>query len=231
MTSLFVLLVACGESDEARPGVQDPLPDAQTLEYRDCSVDEDCVVAQNGCCDCANGGEDIAVRADEVQEFRSRFDCGEASCTLLGSDPPCGCGFATCEAGQCTYHHSGPGCGTVDIACGENLGLTEADAVEIDGMGFEVTWDAESDGDHMLLTWSGLCGDECSETREVTFDDAYEECPTFVSARIVRNDAGAETSDWASTGTMRIQDWDIGAGPMAGRLESEISVTFYWPAP
>lgn len=72
-----------------------------TLEYRACEVDTDCVLALNGCCDCANGGRDIAIARDQAAAFNARFACTGA-CTERGGD--CGRGTIACEGKLCVYH-------------------------------------------------------------------------------------------------------------------------------
>ena len=83
-----------------------PMAEHLTREYRACSTDGDCVVALNGCCDCANGGQDIAVRRDKAAAFRARFQCSGA-CTEMGGD--CGRGTARCEQRLCTYREPSAG--------------------------------------------------------------------------------------------------------------------------
>ena len=100
-----VLGWACVSSSPAQPAStsrSEPLADADTHAYRQCKVDDDCVYATNGCCDCANGGSDIAVRRDQLDAFRARFSC-EVACTEVGALPACGSGQTKCEAGLCTY--------------------------------------------------------------------------------------------------------------------------------
>lgn len=99
----FVVLagVGCGRSESAAKG---PLPQSALDEYRHCESDEQCTWVNNGCCDCANGGEDVAVAVDKKDEFRARFDCSNTPCTLRGAVPACGTGTAVCEAGLCVFN-------------------------------------------------------------------------------------------------------------------------------
>jgi hypothetical protein len=80
-----------------------PLPEAETRSYRACQADSDCTWVQNGCCDCANGGADIAVHRDRARDFARRFDCEGAVCTTRGREPACGSGTAVCAEGLCAY--------------------------------------------------------------------------------------------------------------------------------
>jgi hypothetical protein len=77
-----------------------PMSEGLTRKYRGCSVDSDCVYALNGCCDCANGGEDIAVNREQAAAFQARFQCSGA-CNEMGGD--CEQGTARCENRLCTY--------------------------------------------------------------------------------------------------------------------------------
>jgi len=75
----------------------------ESAAYRGCSSDTDCVVALNGCCDCVNGGEDIAVNKTQREAFRAHFDCSRTHCTEMGAVVPCGSGSVQCVAGLCSY--------------------------------------------------------------------------------------------------------------------------------
>ena len=79
------------------------LSEAQTLPYRTCAVDSDCVYANNGCCDCANGGEDIAVNKTKLADFEALFNCENVACTMIGAVPACGSGTVSCRSGVCEY--------------------------------------------------------------------------------------------------------------------------------
>ena len=83
----------------------EPMQDHLTLEYRACKVDTDCVLALNGCCDCANGGDDIAIARDKVSAFKARFSC-TGGCTERGGN--CGQGTITCENNLCMYKAPAP---------------------------------------------------------------------------------------------------------------------------
>lgn len=72
-------------------------------KYQYCGQDSDCVLANNGCCDCANGGEDVAVNKLRLEEFRARFNCMDVVCTMLATEPPCGSGVVACIEHRCRY--------------------------------------------------------------------------------------------------------------------------------
>lgn len=101
----LALLAACSskyERDRGPRRVTQPLQAHLTTEYRACTTDADCVLALNGCCDCANGGEDIAINREQYKAFRARFSCTNP-CTEMGGD--CGHGSVACEDGLCEYHN------------------------------------------------------------------------------------------------------------------------------
>lgn len=101
--SLAFASVACSGSNDA---ATEPLPISSLDEYRRCVRDDQCTWINNGCCDCANGGEDIAVALDKAKAFRARFDCANTPCTAMDIEPPCGTGEATCKAGLCVFHEA-----------------------------------------------------------------------------------------------------------------------------
>jgi hypothetical protein len=80
-----------------------PIPEKELERYQYCGEDSHCMAVQNGCCDCANGGKDIAIARDAEKDFKARFDCGRAACTLMASIPPCGSGVVSCVNHRCHY--------------------------------------------------------------------------------------------------------------------------------
>jgi hypothetical protein len=111
LVSLALLVCsACTRHDAAKPGqgaAKAPLPLASLAEYRRCERDDQCTWVTNGCCDCANGGDDIAVAADKKAAFRALFSCNDTPCTDVAVTPACGTGTAACEAGLCVFHEAG----------------------------------------------------------------------------------------------------------------------------
>ena len=100
-----VILIAClaplaGAS--CNRGHQGPMPEAETRTYRACTSDADCVYTHNGCCDCVNGGQDLAVNRAQHDAFRAKFACAAVGCTEMAGD--CGQGRVSCEQNVCTYH-------------------------------------------------------------------------------------------------------------------------------
>ncbi len=72
-------------------------------QYQSCGQDSDCIIAQNGCCDCANGGEDVAISIRHQENFKKRFNCLDIMCTQLARDPACRTGVVSCIKGKCNY--------------------------------------------------------------------------------------------------------------------------------
>jgi hypothetical protein len=101
----IVCAISCNSSSSNNANsVQDTiLTEAETLPYRDCTAASDCVYTTNGCCDCANGGEDIAVNKTKLADFKGLFSCEGISCTLLAPVMPCGSGTVSCKEGICEY--------------------------------------------------------------------------------------------------------------------------------
>lgn len=99
MRYLFLLLIfGCSSSSADRSS---PISKSELAVYQDCSIDSDCTISNNGCCDCANGGEDVAIAKTSEEEFKLNFSCENVACTMLGRDPPCGSGKAICVSGKC----------------------------------------------------------------------------------------------------------------------------------
>lgn len=80
-----------------------PLADEELKKYQYCGGDQDCTVAINGCCDCANGGADVSVSKERLMDFNSRFECKGKACTKKAAMPECGSGVVSCVNHQCKY--------------------------------------------------------------------------------------------------------------------------------
>ena len=92
------------QSDETKTTANsEPLDAFELGRYQYCGQDSDCVVATNGCCDCANGGEDVAVAKERLEDFKSRFNCLKTPCTKKAAVPPCGSGLVSCIEHKCKY--------------------------------------------------------------------------------------------------------------------------------
>lgn len=91
------------QSTEPERTVSRALDEVELARYQYCSNDSDCVYAVNGCCDCANGGENAAVNIKNYAEFRSRFKCQRVACTYKTANPVCGSGVVSCISNRCKY--------------------------------------------------------------------------------------------------------------------------------
>lgn len=106
-----VTVVAKAKKDVVKP---DPVPPRSTKplsafelgRYQYCGEDRDCMHAVNGCCDCANGGEDVAVNRQRYEAFRDRFQCLHVSCGDKTLQPECATGLVSCLNHKCRYFRS-----------------------------------------------------------------------------------------------------------------------------
>ncbi len=99
-------LVACGGDLDSTLNQKhtSPLSSSELAPFQVCSEDSDCKFVTNGCCDCANGGDEIAINSSQEADFNSMFDCSSTSCTEMARTPPCGCGTVSCVGRLCTYN-------------------------------------------------------------------------------------------------------------------------------
>ena len=119
----------------------------------------------------------------------------------------------------------------VEVRCSVDLGLTEENAVVRDWSGESRRWESRVDGDLVIISARGICGDECGFTYELVLSGLSDECPTFHSGRVRRSAGGSPAGSsrdttWATQGVLEIQDWDPERA-ISGRLDSEVDFTFY----
>ncbi|MBP9837724.1 MAG: hypothetical protein KBC84_03330, partial [Proteobacteria bacterium] len=81
-----------------------PLNAFELGRYQYCGVDKDCIVVNNGCCDCANGGVDVAINRERQAAFNERFNCMGVSCGRKTIDPICGSGLISCVNHKCVFY-------------------------------------------------------------------------------------------------------------------------------
>jgi hypothetical protein len=105
----LLCILACNREQDAPEWMKNtalppqPLSEEQTRSFRACATQADCEITLNGCCDCANGGEDVAVNKARVVEFRQQFDCSQTHCNNEGTMAPCRSGEVSCVDGLCRY--------------------------------------------------------------------------------------------------------------------------------
>lgn len=96
---IFVVACGSGSNDTELDGEYPPsLP--LDAEYTLCDVDGDCRLIELGCCDACNGGMQVEVNADSVDEVKARFSeqCrGGVDCSLMA----CSLGDPVCIDGTC----------------------------------------------------------------------------------------------------------------------------------
>jgi len=120
----------CGEDNQCMTeACQDPNKNIQLvsgkvtpedlLVFQGCNNDDECVFATNGLCDCANGGDDVSVNINKLEEFTALFDQEDVFCTLMHGPLPCGIGASTCQNNICVYQE----CYDFDTAnqCGNDV--------------------------------------------------------------------------------------------------------------
>ncbi len=92
------------------------IDDFELAKYQYCGNDADCRIAVNGCCDCANGGTEVAINKDRFEAFRERFDCLHVQCTQVIAEPPCENGVVSCINHRCHYFDDRPQATSADEA-------------------------------------------------------------------------------------------------------------------
>ena len=102
LVAAVLALAGCSGAEQTTPPGA-PLPASELAKYQACTRDTDCVYAQNGCCDCVNGGADVAINATHVADLRGRFKCEGVPCTRMAAVPECGSGQVSCASGKCRY--------------------------------------------------------------------------------------------------------------------------------
>ena len=78
-----------------------PLAGTDLAKYQNCKDDAECVYAQNGSCDCNNGGMGVAINRTLLNDFRKNFD--PATCTTI-QGASCTNGLPRCEQNKCLYY-------------------------------------------------------------------------------------------------------------------------------
>ncbi|MCB0322388.1 MAG: hypothetical protein KDD69_02410 [Bdellovibrionales bacterium] len=97
-----------GHAKSGDTGNTKALGDFELAKYQYCGRDSDCVVAINGCCDCVNGGTEVAVNAERLAAFEARFDCLHVQCSHNPANPPCENGVVSCVNHRCRYFDNRP---------------------------------------------------------------------------------------------------------------------------
>lgn len=97
---MLMSLSSLGFAEEkSRPSGKEMLPKADLRKFQACDHDSDCVRATNGCCDCANGGEMIAVHRKHEKAVRDLFPCKGVLCTEKAGE--CMHWLPVCAKGLC----------------------------------------------------------------------------------------------------------------------------------
>ena len=86
-----------------RRGNTTPISPFELAKYQYCGSDADCVGEINGCCDCANGGEEVAINKERIAAFRANFECLHVACGDKAPETPCFSGVVSCVNHRCKY--------------------------------------------------------------------------------------------------------------------------------
>lgn len=68
-----------------------------------CKTDDECVIVQDGCCSCKNGGKNTAILKTEQQAWQAKLssECEDVMCaTVISNDKTCFT-VAKCVDGKC----------------------------------------------------------------------------------------------------------------------------------
>ena len=72
----------------------------ECINFFDCTVDEDCVKVDAGCCSCKQGGKSTAINKNYVNQWKDKLDCQPN--TMCPDVYMCnGLELPTCQDGQC----------------------------------------------------------------------------------------------------------------------------------
>lgn len=110
LSFVFFLTISLVSAEQPKPKditkkitTSQRLTDFEVGRYQYCGKDSDCTVVNNGCCDCVNGGQDVAINKLNVERFRKRFACDSVTCGMKVGMHPCGQGIISCVNHKCHY--------------------------------------------------------------------------------------------------------------------------------
>ena len=75
----------------------------QLRKYQFCRTDRDCIVVNNGCCDCANGSPPVAINRERKEDLQKNFDCKAMLCENKSPGPECSPGYVSCIKDRCRF--------------------------------------------------------------------------------------------------------------------------------
>jgi hypothetical protein len=120
------------------------------------------------------------------------------------------------------------------VKCNKDLHLTQEMGTRNDWGGRGV-WSAAAQGDTLVLSRKGQCGDECRYEERIVLTSLQAKCPTLVTATVTQKDVGSPIPTpqvkTATRGVLQVQDWNPFGGVVSGRLDAEFSLTFYVQTP
>lgn len=98
---------ACSANEKVDPARR-RVPERDLAAFQRRARDEDRTWATNGCCDCANGGNEIGIARNQDAAFKKRLARGTKNrpCTMMAIELACGTGEIKCEASRCVFRPS-----------------------------------------------------------------------------------------------------------------------------
>ena len=97
------------QSSEKQRTPLEPLGAFELARYQYCGRDVDCIIVQNGCCDCAQGGEQAAINKNRLEAFEANFSCLNAECGEREPARVISCRDAVVSCIQHKCHHISSG--------------------------------------------------------------------------------------------------------------------------
>lgn len=99
MAMILTTTPALAKDKPRRPGTS--LNAHELNRYQYCGRDADCEIVSNGCCDCYAGTAEVAINKEQIDDFRSRFDCNKVSCANRKPLKSCGTKLISCVNHRC----------------------------------------------------------------------------------------------------------------------------------
>ena len=103
VSCFLVFLISCQHAVSNIPGIV-ALPKWISPSEQQCVLDSDCVLTKADCCGCNQGGKQLGVNKEHINQIRAKSAsaCAETLCVqVISKDASCKAREAKCEAGVC----------------------------------------------------------------------------------------------------------------------------------
>jgi len=80
----------------------EPYSESELNKFQYCGSDDDCIALSNGCCDCAQGGQFVAINKERQPDFGGNFNCIDFVCPKPDRSL-CMKGVVSCVEHKCRY--------------------------------------------------------------------------------------------------------------------------------